>query len=458
MKKVILIICSFISLNAFSQVESDNYKEDYLQACELISEKYIYLERKLNTTRSEFIKRERHRADSLSWNKETFVSEIRNLRCHFPDGHFSWSINKELSPFDGFYTLGFACTFTNDSCLVVKKTYPHYNTAIEIDDTITHINGTSASLYINELGRRDPQSTPHATLEVAARNLTLVKYFTPTTDSLSEMIFDVKNGPRHGRFICNWIQCGLTSDVVESRENENLILVQRNGYLSIEDVDDNYTSYHPSLWHYSEKIDSLEFSILHIRDFMSWEVWHIDSVIGVINKKAPDFLIIDLKDCAGGSFDNMLYLSHALDLTKPFSFFYDVITEESKRFSGVSDFNFISDSIVLKNKWTGDVVVRTNEIAGSACDFFARHIQANERGVIVGMPPAGRGGGTDGFELSNTKTEISFPLRERIPVEYLKSIESDVMEIDFFSEKEMKRLLRDLIIELEITPHRTFYN
>ena len=453
MKKLLIIIISLISINGFSQIEPENYKEDYLNACELISKKYIYLERKLNTSRSEFLKRKRLHADSIIWNKQTFVNEIRNLRCNFPDGHFSWSITKEISTSKGFYTLGFACTFTNDSSLIVKRTYPYYNSEIKVNDTITHINGVEAYLYINELGKKDPQSTLHATQEVAARNLTLIKYYTPTIDSLSEIRFDVKNGKRKESLICKWMQCGLTSNVAESWESDNLMLVQRNGYLSIEEINDDYDTYHPSLWLHNEKVDSLEFCILHIRDFMSWEVSHIDTVIGVIKRKAPDFLIVDLKDCAGGSFDNMLYLSHALNLTKPFSFFYDVITEDNKRLSGVSNFDFISDKIALENKWEGNVIVRTNEIAGSACDFFTRHIQANNRAIIVGIPPAGRGGGTDDFELKNTKTLISFPLRERIPVQYLKSIESNIMEISYFSEKEMKYLLRDLIMELEITPH-----
>jgi len=416
-KKIFLILISLISINAFSQIESDNYKEDYLQACELISQKYIYLERKLNISRSEFLKRKKLHADSLNWNKSTFVSEIRNLRCIFPDGHFSWSIPKEISPFNGFYTLGFACTFTNDSSLIVKRTYPYYNSEIKVNDTITHINGFEAFKYINELGGKDPQSTIHATQEVAARNLTLNKYYTPTIDSLSEIRFDIKNGKRKECLICKWLQCGLTSDVAESWENNNLMLVQRNGYLSIEEIKDDYYAYHPSLWLHNEKVDSLD----------------------------------------GGSFDNMLYLSHALNLTKPFSFFYDVITDGNKRFSGVSNFDFISDKIALENKWEGNVIIRTNEIAGSACDFFTRHIQANKRAIIVGIPPAGRGGGTDDFELKNTKTLISFPLRERIPVQYLKSIESDIMEISYSSEKEMKYLLRDLIMELEITPHNNVY-
>ena len=46
--------------------------------------------------------------------------------------------------------------------------------------------------------------------------------------------------------------------------------------------------------------------------------------------------------------------------------FYDIITNEKKRVSGVSNFDFISEKIELSNKWKGKVIVRTNEICGSA--------------------------------------------------------------------------------------------
>ncbi len=237
-------------------------------------------------------------------------------------------------------------------------------------------------------------------------------------------------------------------------DNEQFLLVQRNGYLSIEEIPTITFTIHPSFYLYSKKIDSLNFSILHIRDFSGWNANHIDTIIGNVLEANPDFLLIDLKDCAGGSFNNLLFLSHALNLTKSYEFFYDIITNEKKRFSGVSNFDFISEKIELKNKWKGKVIVRTNEICGSACDFFIRHLKVNNRAVIVGTAPAGRGGGTDSFVLKNTQTKISFPLRERIPVDYLKSIESDVMKIDYYSEKEISGLIIDLMRERIITPHK----
>jgi hypothetical protein len=455
MKRLLIILLILIVNKVFSQTENVQYYEDYIQACELISCKYIYLERKLDITREDFLRERKKYANSIQWDNEQFINEIRNLRCRFPDGHFSWRITKELSPFDGFYTLGFVCTFSADGLLIVKKIYPYYNHNVQTNDTITHINGIEAVEYIKDLGQKDPQSTLNATLEVAARNLTLIKYFSPTLNSITDIEIEIRNGERIEKHKCKWKRCGLTSDISEAIDNEQILLVQRNGYLSLEEIPTISSTVHPSFYLYSKKLDSLSFSILHIRDFTGWDTHHIDRIIGIVLEENPDYLLIDLKDCSGGSFNNMLFLSHALNLTKSYEFFYDIITNEKKRVSGVSNFDFISEKIEISNKWKGKVIVRTNEICGSACDFFTRHLKVNNRAIIVGTAPAGRGGGTDTFTLKNTQTEISFPLRERIPVDYLKSIESDVMKIDYFSEKEITDLIIDLMHERIITPHNT---
>ncbi len=69
----------------------------------------------------------------------------------------------------------------------------------------------------------------------------------------------------------------------------------------------------------------------------------------------------------------------------------------------------------------------------------------NNRATILGAPPAGRGGGADSFVLKNTKTEISFPLRERIPLNYSRSIEGETIEIDYYSEQNLQTILEELL-------------
>lgn len=131
-------------------------------------------------------------------------------------------------------------------------------------------------------------------------------------------------------------------------------------------------------------------------------------------KNSPDALLIDLKDSSGGFFDQVLYLSHALNIDNSFSFSYDMIDPKTdKRVAGIDNFDNISDNIKLNNIWKEKVIFRINSVTVSAGDFFSRWMQLHDRGLIIGRPSAGAGGGTDNFILHNTKTVISIPMRDR---------------------------------------------
>ncbi len=362
----------------------------------------------------------------------------------FPDGHFYWEIPREISPVKDYYTLGFVSTFTMDSALVVKKVFPFYNQYLMVNDTVIEINGMQAREFIKEFGKREPQSTLAATYEIAARNLSLIKYKSPVIDNLEDVELKVLRNRHIKTFNIDYKKCSVTISIPESRADSSALLLQRNGYLSLEEIPGTFSSPHPSLLLYTLKINNMTYCILHPRDFVAWSITDIDTVMGMVNSIHPDILVIDLKDCSGGGFNDMLYLSHAVNVRKEFRFFYDMIGKENKRISGVGNFNFITNRISLKNTWQGKLLIRSNEICGSACDFFIRWMKMNNRAEVIGTPPAGRGGGTDSFVLKNTKAEISFPLRERIPVNYRSSIESESMEIDYYSEKSLPSLLKEL--------------
>ncbi|MBU1699713.1 MAG: hypothetical protein KJ970_15575 [Candidatus Eisenbacteria bacterium] len=426
------------------EYSGDEFKEDYLEACELISSKYIYFERKCALSRSGFLEQRKLHADTIIWNRQSFVKEIRNLRATFSDGHFYWDVPREISPVDTFYTLGFVSTFTDDSLLIVKKIFPHYAPPVKIGDIISDINNIPAKDYIKELGRKEPQSTRNATYEIAARNLSLIRRQAPTMDSLEDVKIEVLRDQKKLVFNIGYKKCSITTDISKSRKNKETLLLQRNGYLSLEDLPDESISPHSSLLLYMLETEKEKYCILHPRDFVAWEAADIETIMGMIKEIGPDALVIDLKDCSGGGFNDMLYLSYALGVEKEFKFFYDIIDKENRRESGVDDFDFITDRISMKNSWSGKVYIRSNEICGSACDFFIRWMKMNGRAVIVGMPPAGRGGGTDDFKLKNTGTRIGFPLRERIPLDYPSSIEGETMGIDYYSEQTLDLLLDEL--------------
>ncbi|NOY05995.1 MAG: hypothetical protein GXO82_05110 [Chlorobi bacterium] len=446
MKTSTAIFLLLVPLHVFSQsFTADQYKEDYLEACALIASKYVYFERKCDLTRTEFLRQKHGYADSITWDTETFVKELRKLRGAFPDGHFFWSVPRELSPVDDYYTLGFVATFTSDSALIVRKVYPYYAPALMVDDTIIEVNGVRSVEFIKEFGKREPQSTLHATYEVAARNLSFIKPYSPPVDKLEEMRFTVRRKGARMTVTSKYRKCTPTTDVRKSRTDSAAILVQRNGYLSLEEIPDTSLSSHPSLLLYELKTKKGTFCVLHPRDFFDWDAADIDTVMGIVNAIQPEALVIDLKDCSGGAFNEMLYLSHAVNVTREFRFFYDIIDKKGRRVSGVSDFHFITERISLRNTWKGKLLVRSNEICGSACDFFVRWMRINNRADIVGTPPAGRGGGTDDFILKNTKASINFPLRERIPLHYTSTIEGETVEMDYSSERNLYELLDEVI-------------
>ena len=83
--------------NGAALQEENIYKQDYMEACNLISKKYIYLESKLNKSREEFLKECKDYSDTVVWknDKAQFIEEIRKLRSKFADGHFDWKLDRE---------------------------------------------------------------------------------------------------------------------------------------------------------------------------------------------------------------------------------------------------------------------------------------------------------------------------------------------------------------------------
>lgn len=61
--------------------------------------------------------------------------------------------------------------------------------------------------------------------------------------------------------------------------------------------------------------------VLHPRDFFNWNISDLENTFKNILSEEPDALIIDLKDSAGGAFNQVLYLSYLLDVQKSFFFF-----------------------------------------------------------------------------------------------------------------------------------------
>ncbi|WP_432664627.1 S41 family peptidase [Wukongibacter baidiensis] len=474
MKKVLMLITIMISslflLSCRSQVDeiqSDSvkeksnetaietpiedvniYKEDYIEACKLLANKYIYLERKLNKSRESFFNESIEYSDSIDWSggKEQFISEIRKLLSKFPDGHVTWSLDSELYLRNKGKFLGLIMTVGKDNKVYVGKVYNEYLYNIWEGDEIVKINGEEAIKAIKSFSEKIPRSTSYGSMELAARKFPMEYPTQPIRDELSdvEITFKDKDGNVKD-IVLQWKDCSATVDF-EKYEKNDLVLLTKGMKPSLEEIPKDVSYSNPSLLYYFRTIKSKKIAILHPRDFYNWNQEDLDLTLSKILKDKPDILVLDLKDTAGGAFDQVLYLAYAIGINKDFKFFYDSIdSETSMRTSGIGDFKLISDKIDLKNIWHGEVIVRTNSICSSGSDFFPRWFQLNNRGKTVGMPTAGAGGGTDDFILKNTKTEISFPLRERIICGDDKPIEGNSVMPDKIDDGDLIEILEKII-------------
>ena len=426
----------------------EHYRQDLLQACTLIANNYIYLEDKLNISRNDFQQECLQWVQEMSFStnpKQVFIHGIRQLRSRFADGHFDWQLDKSLLDLaqigaTSYRTLGLVLTTQGDK-LVVAKVYPEDGLdEIQAGDQIVTWNGRDAQNALTHMCQFAPQSTAASSLEVAARNLTLHTFKTPYRDQLSPVSCSYQN--RDGdirQLTLSW----KSRDLTVSRWRSDKILLTRNLWLSLEELPATSDSLSNSLPFYVLDVETHRIVVLHPRDFMSWNASDLERTMHRILQEQPDYVLIDLKDTAGGGFQSVLALAHALDVRQQFAFLYHGIDPETGiELHEQQNFDWIARDIHIQNVWQGKVLFRTNALCGSGCDFFIRWMQLQGRGDILGTPTAGRGGGTNDFYLSHTQTRLSFPVRDRILVGDSHSLEEHPVLPDVFCEKQLHSCLK----------------
>ncbi|MCT4593061.1 MAG: S41 family peptidase [Anaeromicrobium sp.] len=431
----------------------NEYKEDYKEACTLLAKNYIYLEEKLNVSRDEFLKECIDHAETVDWSsgKETFVSEIRKLMAKFKDGHIYWQLEKELWPYEKGRFLGVVLTLNKDDKIYVGKAYKGFTDELSIGDEILTWNGKVIKEEIKRMGRIIPASTKASTNEKVARRLTLEIPFQPLRENFDPVKITYRN--KEGKIketTLTWKDCSATITVnkIKKSKNPHMLLLTKGMQASLEDIPDDARYIHPSLIFYTRKINATKYVILHPRDFYQWEIEDLKKTFELIEEENPDVLVIDLKDTAGGNFNQVLYLAHVLNVEKPFDFQYDFIDKETgERTTGVDDFDFISKKIHYQKNWDKKLFIRINPMVASGGDYFTRWMQLNRRGVLFGLPTAGAGGGTDYFELKNTKTIIHIPLRDRKLLMDDKGIEGNSVMPDYIFDGELMDFFKEYKIK-----------
>lgn len=428
---------------------SSIYKDDYLEACQLFADTYVYLEEKLLISREQFLIDSKGYADSIDWEvggSEQFIKEIRKLIARFPDHHVSWNIDSSLYTQDYFYNLGLILTVSKDMTIKVGKVIDNSISNISEKDIVLKINGNDAYNEIKEFSSLMPQSTEAGTLETAARMYAVEYKFRPYRDQLDPVTLTLKNSNDDIYDVhLKWSPCALTTSVSESVD-EGIMLLTNNALPSLEELPSDIEYINESLPYYYRTVNDTNIAILHVRNFAKWEQEDLDKTMGIIMTSNPDMLFLDLKDTSGGYFDHVLYLSHAIGIHEPFEFYLKVVDPNTHEITeSVEDFNTIANTINLTNIWHGKTMLRINSICASGSDFFPRWFQLHDRGLVVGQPTGGAGGGTDDFELTHTKTTISISRRDRQILLDPKPIEGHSVIPEILDDRELMEILKDVI-------------
>lgn len=396
-----LIATPFLAHGTAFQLKANELRNDIKEACNLITEKYIYLEDKLNTDRKQFRKDCGKFTALITEDNpvDGFITAMNRIRSMFKDGHFDWELNTNFYDNTGNKSLGVILTVKNSKVIVGSILPQSGIEGIEVGDEVIKWNGRPINTELKEMIKYEPQSAATASKEVAARNLTFDRSSRPSLRKHESVKIEFKG--KNGKIK----KASLEWNVYD-------ILLTRNGYPSLEHIPKKQFSFgnKKSLIVYR---DDSRHVIIHPRDFAYWGPKDLDKAISKIYSMRPGVLVVDLRDTAGGYFEQVVYLSRALGVNEPMSLTTRELKEDNKYISYKTDLDKAIKQYSPSKKWNGKTIFMINPICGSGCEFFARWMQINKRGKLVGKPTNGRGGGYDTFTLKNSKSALSIPIRDR---------------------------------------------
>jgi Periplasmic protease len=408
----------------------DDYRADYEEACRLVAARYVALEEKTGESRDRFLA-ERLAASSGIGDENPradFIAAMWGLRSRIADGHFDWSLPRSLGE-GSSRVLGIIPTWRGGRLVVggLSSWMPRGSPAL--GDEIIGWDGIPAKEAVSRIAHLMPQSSPGSTEEIAARMLELSPRWAPLHDTTRpvEVAFRRADGSE-------------SSILLAWRDNDEPLT--SNGYPSLEEMPDGAIGLSEYLFAYPLEVSGKRIAILRPRAFSGWGAAELDRLLELMRQWRSDVLVVDLEDSAGGGFESMLELARFLGVDRSFSFTqteWDACAR--KAVVRRDDFDGLTRGRPRDRQWPGELLVRTNPVCGSACDYFAAWIRLNSRGIIVGGPSAGRGIGTDDFELGHTGTCVSIPVRDRSILPEGLRIEGHPTEPDFRFEGDLPSLL-----------------
>jgi len=374
-------------------------RDDYRLACREIAESYVYLEEKTGLTPEAFLaatlpKAEAIGAEGAAAAGADFLAALRALRSMMADGHFGWSLGEALRP-SAHMNLGVVLTLRGERLIVASRAPD--STLLEGDEILTW-DEKPALEAVRALGGLVPQSTERSTLEIGARYLAFEPAWMPLRAELADVPVAYARGGERRQAVLRW--------------REGRPSVTRNGLPSLEELPADAKELSGELYVYALEVGGERFSVIHPRAFMDWRNADLDAALRTAEASGAGTLVIDLKDSAGGGFNQVVILLRALGVDDPLA---HSVTERrgSETIRTRVDFSELEREDAPSRKWKGPVVVRVNPVAGSACDFFAVVAKRSGRAVIIGEGSAGRGAGTDTIDLPGSGASIDLPRRDR---------------------------------------------
>lgn len=419
----LLLSMTAIEANEKSSVSAEALRADYAEAVKAFARDYVYLEEKTGMSRAAFIEESMKSAPGIR-DAAGFVDAMWRFRSMVPDGHFGWSIDPDLSPMGESRRLPFVATVKDGfvSISSVEAGSQAETAGLVPGAILTSWNGAPVRAELERLCALMPQSTKRATEEWCVRFLAFNPAWAPlpTPNAPVEIGFRDASGATKK----------LTLDWMEGRP-----FITRNGIPSTEDIPSDAVRLHASIYLYRREVSGKKVAFAHFRDFSTWGLAELRLLGVMLSKDKPDLLLIDLKDSAGGAFDQVMYLSAFLGIRKPFAFTQKTYDSAAGRHvEEEADFGWLLERAEGLPAWDGPTALRTNPVCGSGCDYFAYWFKKNSRGVVVGEETAGRGAGTDTLSLEATGVEVDIPARDRRMSGETHSIEGHPVQPDVFHE------------------------
>ena len=337
--------------------------------------------------------REFHRHCEAAIEDKDLLSGLWAIRSIIPDGHAGFAVKTKVRP--QIYPLILEYNVQSNNIMVagvLRKSLAKY-----VGKKVSLINGVNALEFIKVRAKLEPQSTFENSLVVAARTILYQLSWKPYPDFPKSVTIVFDGG-----------------DKIHLRPKSLRKLIKRYPYLL------NRNAY-PSIWlglatnDENACITKAEVAKIISYNGSDWLWWHpasmhfdlanVDSAFRCWSEmiKKVDGVILDLRDTAGGGGEESATVANVLGIRNKLTF----RRRNSK--GKIAEYPILA-SQNIPQRWGGKVVVVTNGLCGSACEFLGEIVSKRKNTCSYGTPTAGRKIGYTDIKI-NEEVSLEVPMR-----------------------------------------------